>query len=205
MRYFTRVLNVVYCSYYSNFVWQNALGRIGDIYATSNLWVMFSLTKLQNTHTHTHTPRNFFDIRLLLISFSILLGVMSIEGIAVPPTGLILVTHEPGSVTSAPGPHIRGSTLRAYSVGDKEVDLLLPGTGRYLITHVLLSNVNIMSESIFCCLLLSFIVGYYGLSWIDKLARLFFLRGTEQSNLLWIYICWIFYPITNADIFPFLS
>ncbi|KNA04201.1 hypothetical protein SOVF_201860 [Spinacia oleracea] len=57
-------------------------------------------------------------------------GVMSIEGIAVPPTGLILVTHEPGSVTSAPGPHIRGSTLRAYSVGDKEVDLLLPGTGR---------------------------------------------------------------------------
>ncbi|CAN1305466.1 Phosphatidylinositol 4-phosphate 5-kinase 7 [Linum perenne] len=44
--------------------------------------------------------------------------------------GLILVTHEPGCVNTAPGPHIRGSTLRAFSVGDKEVDLLLPGTAR---------------------------------------------------------------------------
>ncbi|CAN1305465.1 Phosphatidylinositol 4-phosphate 5-kinase 7 [Linum perenne] len=48
----------------------------------------------------------------------------------IPPTGLILVTHEPGCVNTAPGPHIRGSTLRAFSVGDKEVDLLLPGTAR---------------------------------------------------------------------------
>lgn len=55
----------------------------------------------------------------------------SLGGLSVPPTGLMLVTHEPGSVSTAPGPHIRGSTLRAYSVGDKEVDLLLPGTGRY--------------------------------------------------------------------------
>ncbi|XP_050210026.1 phosphatidylinositol 4-phosphate 5-kinase 7 [Mercurialis annua] len=46
------------------------------------------------------------------------------------PTGLLLVTHEPNSVNTAPGPHIRGNTLRAYSVGAKEVDLLLPGTGR---------------------------------------------------------------------------
>ncbi|KAG7976252.1 hypothetical protein I3843_06G140200 [Carya illinoinensis] len=43
---------------------------------------------------------------------------------------LQLVNHEPSSVSTAPGPHIRGSTLRAYSLGDKEVDLLLPGTGR---------------------------------------------------------------------------
>ncbi|XP_074309304.1 phosphatidylinositol 4-phosphate 5-kinase 8-like [Silene latifolia] len=57
-------------------------------------------------------------------------GMNSIAGLAVPPTGLMLVTHEPGSVNTAPGPHIRGSTLRAYSVGDREVDLLLPGTGR---------------------------------------------------------------------------
>ncbi|XP_021728561.1 phosphatidylinositol 4-phosphate 5-kinase 7-like [Chenopodium quinoa] len=57
-------------------------------------------------------------------------GMTSIAGLSVPPTGLMLVTHEPGSVNTAPGPHIRGSTLRAYSVGDKEVDLLLPGTGR---------------------------------------------------------------------------
>ncbi|CAO2829917.1 unnamed protein product [Amaranthus hypochondriacus] len=57
-------------------------------------------------------------------------GVTSFGGLSVPPTGLMLVTHEPDSVSTAPGPHIRGSTLRAYSVGDKEVDLLLPGTGR---------------------------------------------------------------------------
>lgn len=57
-------------------------------------------------------------------------GVTSASGQSVPPTGLMLVTHEPSSVSTAPGPHIRGSTLRAYSVGDKEVDLLLPGTGR---------------------------------------------------------------------------
>ncbi|RYR64605.1 hypothetical protein Ahy_A03g010680 isoform A [Arachis hypogaea] len=46
------------------------------------------------------------------------------------PKGLLLVAHEPGSVNTAPGPHIRGNTLRAYSIGDKEVDLLLPGTAR---------------------------------------------------------------------------
>lgn len=33
-------------------------------------------------------------------------------------------------MSTAPGPHIRGKTLRANSVGDREVDLLLPGTGR---------------------------------------------------------------------------
>jgi 1-phosphatidylinositol-4-phosphate 5-kinase len=49
----------------------------------------------------------------------------------IPPKGLLLVTHEPSSVNTAPGPHIRGNTLRAFSVGDKEVDLILPGgTGR---------------------------------------------------------------------------
>ncbi|XP_071736872.1 phosphatidylinositol 4-phosphate 5-kinase 7-like [Rutidosis leptorrhynchoides] len=49
---------------------------------------------------------------------------------SIPPKGLLLVTHEPSSVDTAPGPHIRGSTLKAFSVGDKEVDLLLPGTAR---------------------------------------------------------------------------
>ncbi|KAK9077092.1 hypothetical protein SSX86_005428 [Deinandra increscens subsp. villosa] len=50
--------------------------------------------------------------------------------LSIPPKGLLLVTHEPSSVNTAPGPHSRGSAMRAYSVGDKEVDLLLPGTGR---------------------------------------------------------------------------
>ncbi|XP_028963175.2 phosphatidylinositol 4-phosphate 5-kinase 8-like isoform X1 [Malus domestica] len=57
-------------------------------------------------------------------------GVTLQGELVIPPKGLLLVTHEPGSVSTAPGPHIRGSPLKAYSLGDKEVDLLLPGTGR---------------------------------------------------------------------------
>ncbi|KAI3445644.1 hypothetical protein Pfo_002309 [Paulownia fortunei] len=57
-------------------------------------------------------------------------GVISQGELLIPPRGLLLVTHEPGSVSTTPGPHIRGSTLKAYSIGDKEADLLLPGTGR---------------------------------------------------------------------------
>ncbi|KAF2293797.1 hypothetical protein GH714_004811 [Hevea brasiliensis] len=56
-------------------------------------------------------------------------GASSQGELLIPPTGLLLVTHEP-SFNTAPGPHIRGNTLRAYSLGAKEVDLLLPGTGR---------------------------------------------------------------------------
>ncbi|CAM8937597.1 unnamed protein product [Rhodiola kirilowii] len=48
----------------------------------------------------------------------------------VPPHSLLLVTHEPNAVTRTPGPHIRGKALKAFSVGGKEVDLLLPETGR---------------------------------------------------------------------------
>ncbi|XXG60888.1 hypothetical protein AAC387_Pa04g2687 [Persea americana] len=44
--------------------------------------------------------------------------------------GLLLVTHEPGSVSTVAGSHIRGSTLRTSAAGDEEVDLILPGTGR---------------------------------------------------------------------------
>ncbi|KAJ4791399.1 Phosphatidylinositol-4-phosphate 5-kinase family protein [Rhynchospora pubera] len=44
--------------------------------------------------------------------------------------GFLLVAHEPGSVSSAPGSHIRGSMVRASEAGDEEVDLVLPGTGR---------------------------------------------------------------------------
>ncbi|KAG9141862.1 hypothetical protein Leryth_013983 [Lithospermum erythrorhizon] len=51
---------------------------------------------------------------------------------SIPPRGLLLVTHEPSSVDTAPGTHIRGNTLKAYSVGEKEVDLLLPGTEGYV-------------------------------------------------------------------------
>lgn len=55
------------------------------------------------------------------------------------PKGLILVAHEPSVVNTAPGPHIRGHTLRAYSMGDNEVDLLLPGTARYIASMILLN------------------------------------------------------------------
>ncbi|CAK9179547.1 unnamed protein product [Ilex paraguariensis] len=57
-------------------------------------------------------------------------GAISQGEFLIPPKGLVLLTHEPSFVSTAPGPHIRGNTLRACSVGDKEVDLLLPGTAR---------------------------------------------------------------------------
>jgi len=53
------------------------------------------------------------------------------DEVIIPPKGLLLVTHEPGSVNTIPGSHIRGSMLRASAAGDEEVDLLLHGTGRY--------------------------------------------------------------------------
>lgn len=57
-------------------------------------------------------------------------GTTSQGEAVVPPKRLLLVTHEPTSVNTAPGPHSRGGSLRAFSVGDREVDLLVPGTGR---------------------------------------------------------------------------
>lgn len=64
---------------------------------------------------------------LTLLAFQ---GVLSEGELLIPPKGLLLVTHEPTSVNTTPGSHIRGSTLKAYSIGNKEADLLLPGTGR---------------------------------------------------------------------------
>lgn len=58
-------------------------------------------------------------------------GAISQDELLIPPKGLLLVTHEPNFVSTQPGPHIRGNTLRAFSVGEQEVDLLLPGTARY--------------------------------------------------------------------------
>ncbi|XP_022748605.1 phosphatidylinositol 4-phosphate 5-kinase 8-like isoform X3 [Durio zibethinus] len=55
---------------------------------------------------------------------------MITEELLFPSKGLLLVAHEPSSVNTEPGPHIRGKALRAYSLGDKEVDVLVPGTGR---------------------------------------------------------------------------
>lgn len=70
-----------------------------------------------------------------MINNYLVLRLGSISGdLSIPPKGLLLVTHEPSSVDTAPGPHIRGNTLRAFSEGDREVDLLLPGTARYLIS-----------------------------------------------------------------------
>ncbi|KAJ4822189.1 Phosphatidylinositol 4-phosphate 5-kinase 8 [Turnera subulata] len=57
-------------------------------------------------------------------------GVNSRGELLIPPKGFVLVTHEPSFVSTAPGPHIRGNALKAYSLGEKEVDLLVPGTGR---------------------------------------------------------------------------
>ncbi|KAL6964373.1 Phosphatidylinositol 4-phosphate 5-kinase 7 [Sarracenia purpurea var. burkii] len=65
------------------------------------------------------------DVKLILLPSG-----ATLQEISIPRTGLLLVTHEPSFVSTAPGPHSRGNTLRAFSVGDKEVDLLLPGTAR---------------------------------------------------------------------------
>jgi 1-phosphatidylinositol-4-phosphate 5-kinase len=35
-------------------------------------------------------------------------------------------------VSGAPGSHIRGSMVRVSEAGDEEVDLVLPGTGRFV-------------------------------------------------------------------------
>ena len=43
--------------------------------------------------------------------------------------GFLLVAHEPG--TTVGGSHIRGSMVRASEGGYEEVDLVLPGTGRF--------------------------------------------------------------------------
>lgn len=69
------------------------------------------------------------DLCLLLFLFCVSSVSLPREP-AIPPKGLLMVTHEPNSVNTAPGPHIRGSTLRAFSVGEQEVDLILPGTAR---------------------------------------------------------------------------
>lgn len=50
------------------------------------------------------------------------------------PKGLLLVTHEPSVVDTAPKSHIRGNILKAHSLGNNEVDLLLPGTARYIVS-----------------------------------------------------------------------
>ncbi|KAL5546058.1 hypothetical protein UlMin_005745 [Ulmus minor] len=49
------------------------------------------------------------------------------------PQGLVLVPRGQDDNSVVVGPHIRGSRLRASSVGDEEVDLLLPGTARFQI------------------------------------------------------------------------
>ncbi|TYJ40770.1 hypothetical protein E1A91_A04G163500v1 [Gossypium mustelinum] len=47
-----------------------------------------------------------------------------------PSKGFVLLAHEPSSVNTDPGPHIRGRALRAFSLGNQEVDIMVPGTGR---------------------------------------------------------------------------
>lgn len=85
---------------------------------------------------------NFSLFNFFFLSF--FEGLNSQGEISIPPKGLLLVTHEPSSVSTMPGPHIRGSALRAMSVGDREVDVLLPGTGRYL--HFFISYLFYLAE-----------------------------------------------------------
>ncbi|GLT41918.1 hypothetical protein SLA2020_159460 [Shorea laevis] len=57
-------------------------------------------------------------------------GVTSEGECLIPQKGLRLVVHEPNFVDTAPGPHIRGSAMKVRSLGDKEVDLILPSCER---------------------------------------------------------------------------
>mgnify|MGYP006950790932 FL=1 len=47
---------------------------------------------------------------------------------------LVLVAHEPDKnmIPSAAGSHVRGSPLKASAAGNEEIDLLLPGTARWV-------------------------------------------------------------------------
>jgi 1-phosphatidylinositol-4-phosphate 5-kinase len=64
-------------------------------------------------------------------------GISSATDCTIPPhsedtsssKGFLLVAHEPG--TTVGGSHIRGSMVRASEGGYEEVDLVLPGTGRF--------------------------------------------------------------------------
>ncbi|RWW67109.1 hypothetical protein BHE74_00025462 [Ensete ventricosum] len=67
------------------------------------------------------------------LAFCFPADVQLCDEVRTSPKGLRLVAHEPSSVSSLPGSHMRGSTLRASAAGNKEVDLLLPGTGRYTV------------------------------------------------------------------------
>lgn len=91
--------------------------------------------KPQKTPGESKCSYSYYYLELFnnLENYCAFLGPLSPLDHSIPPKGLLLVTHEPSSVNTEPGPHSRGSTLRAFSVGDKEVDLLLPGTARYSI------------------------------------------------------------------------
>ncbi|KAI5084458.1 hypothetical protein GOP47_0000627 [Adiantum capillus-veneris] len=52
------------------------------------------------------------------------------EAAQTPSNGLVLVAHKPQKSVLPAGSHVRGSPLRAPAAGNKEVDLLLPGTAR---------------------------------------------------------------------------
>ncbi|KAF5936876.1 hypothetical protein HYC85_024382 [Camellia sinensis] len=100
---------------------------------------LHALLEPPDTLLHKHDSLPQIDAYVLLH-----LGEISQGEILIPPKGLLLVTHEPSFVSFAPGPHIRGNTLRAFSVGDKEVDLLLPGNARLRV----LLGVNMPAQDI---------------------------------------------------------
>lgn len=78
----------------------------------------------------THWTSDFFISLEITIDYLLNVDALKQGEQLILPKGLLLVAHEPSFVNTAPGPHIRGNTLRAYSIGDKEADLLLPGTAR---------------------------------------------------------------------------
>ncbi|CAL0306520.1 unnamed protein product [Lupinus luteus] len=60
------------------------------------------------------------------------------------PKGLLLVAHKPRFVDTTPGPHI-GGKLKAHSIGDMEVDLLLSGTARRLLQRCRIGGKRLQS------------------------------------------------------------
>lgn len=105
------------------------------IYLFFKILVYASLYFVCTSSLKTDSILSFFSLPWFL-SYYFQLGLLILDenkqgGQLIIPKGLLLVAHEPSVVNTAPGPHIRGNTLRAYSIGDKEVDLLLPGTARY--------------------------------------------------------------------------
>lgn len=75
----------------------------------------------------------------------------------------MLVAHEPG--TTIGGSHIRGSMVRASEAGYEEVDLVLPGTGRYIFFSFAKTFDNPASHGMLQCSTRTHTILNWGVSW----------------------------------------